>query len=280
MAEAIEHLGRPVKEGGVLGPGDVVVDGVQESQGALPRGATPRAWCPTPRARAAMARVGLELPGPSVEALIAANSRETFAALDPLPGALVVTSQGALRAAVERAGLPRSGGGVHGRAAWVLRRSLCSAGSGRLIAEAWGEPAERWSRAALAEGPVEVQPLVDIVDEYSVHGFVDEGGGVRCGEPLRWRGPAHEDEPGDEPGEQLRVVPPLSEAGYVRLVRSGAQVGEALVDLGYSGPFGVDAFRWRGADGAVSLQVATDINARLTFQFARGAPELLGALSS
>ncbi len=267
MQEAVSRLGRRVEEGGLLGPTDVVLGSDSLRRGGLPGGASARAWCPTPRARAEFEGLGLELDGPSVEVLIAANARETFAGWDALPGATVASSVAELRRAVERPGLPRSGDGVNDRAAWVLRRSLGCAGSGRLIAEAWGTQVERWGEAALAEGPVEVQPLVDIVDEYSIHGRVDARGCVRRGVPLRWRGAAGADGYGS--------VPALTPGEEARLAEAGIEVGEALARLGYVGPFGVDAFRWSGSGGALTLQVATDINARLTFQFARAAPELL-----
>ena len=272
MQEAVERLRRPVDEGGLLGPEDVVLGDDPGGRGGLPEGSRARAWCPTPQARESFAGRGLELAGPPVEVLIAANARETFAGLDPLPGAMVASSLTELREAVERPGLPRSGLGSSDRAAWVLRSSLCCAGGSRMIAEAWGGHVLRWGAAALLEGPVEIQPFVDVLDEYSLHGWIDEQGGVLCGAPLRWKSGSS----GDGPGE----VPALTEQGLGRLIECGAEVGSSLAGLGYFGPFGVDAFRWSGPDGAQTLQVATDINARLTFQFSRGAPGLLGGAFS
>ncbi len=219
-----------------------------------------------------MGKAGLLLEGPPVEVLIKANARETFAALDPLPGASVAESLGELREAVEAEPLTRSGQGASDRPAWVLRRSLSCAGGGRLVAESWGPEVASWGGAALAAGPVEVQPLVDIVDEYSIHGWLDRSGELRCGAPLCWR-PA-EDAP------DVGGPPPLSKLEMATICDSARGVGSTLRSMGYFGPFGVDAFRWRRADGATRLQVGTDINARWTLHFARGAPELLPPPSS
>lgn len=278
QAAARAQLARGVDEGGWVGPGDLVLDpGAPHPcvTGSLPdkdlSGITPRAWSPTPSAKAAMARVGLALEGPPLEALIGANARETFAALDPLPGSSVADSVVDLRAAVEEAPLPRSGLGASSQPAWLLRRSLSCAGGGRLVAEGWHAGVASWAASALEQGPIEVQPLVDVVEEYSIHGWVHRGGVLRCGSPLCWRS-ADDSSPGGE-------VAPLLDRERARIEGSALEVGARLRELGYFGPFGVDAFRWRRADGVVRLQVGTDINARWTLHFARGAPELMRSVS-
>lgn len=266
MARAIQSLSGQLDDGGLLSAGDLVVEAGPLQRPLDADKITPVAWCPTPRARAAMGALGLELAGPPVGVLVQANARETFMALDPLPGAVVARSLAEIRAAVSRSPLPRGGGGAAKRPAWVLRRSLGCAGSGRLVAEGWDGRVEAWAQASLGEGPVEIQPMVDIVDEFSVHGRVDEGGATRCGAPIRWRGPTL------MPGE---VAPAeLSAAESTRLGSSALEVGTTLAELGYFGPFGMDAYRWRGQRGLM-LQVGTDINARLTLHFGRGAPSLL-----
>ena len=279
QAAARATLARAVGEGGLLGPRDLTLDPETfgpGTGGALagldPSEVAAAAWMPTPLARSILGSVGLELDGPPAGVLIEANARETFAALDPLPDATVARSPGELRAAVERAPVPRSGIGASDRAAWVLRRSLCCAGGGRLIAERWGPEVAAWGEAALADGPVEVQPLVDIVDEYSIHGWVGREGELRLGLPLCWR-PARGTK---APAEGAA----LSDVEAAKVTAAGREVGIALGGLGYFGPFGVDAFRWQSADGALRLQVGTDVNARMTLHFSRGAPELLPAASA
>ena len=253
-------LRRPAAAGGWLSEGDLVLDPRQAPRGA-PEGLTEAlAWCPTPLARAAAEAAGLRLDGPSVGALTRANARETFADLDPLPGAEVVDSLAALRRCVERPAPGRSGSGRSPRPAWLLRRSLCCAGGGRLLAPAWDRRAGAWAEAALEEGPIEVQPVVDVVEEFSVHGRVDRAGSTVLGAPLQW-------------APRVRQVRSTEDAS--RLVELGEEVGRRLAALGYHGPFGADAFRWLDAEARPRLQVGTDVNARYTMHFSRGAPGLL-----
>jgi hypothetical protein len=49
------------------------------------------------------------------------------------------------------------------------------------------------------------------------------------------------------------------------LTATADRVAHALREAGYRGPFGIDAFRWRDAAGAVHLHPLCEINARLTF---------------
>ncbi len=271
MRAAASLLSRPLGEGGWLGSGDVVLGGTAPPASEERRPTSVVAWCPTPRALAIASEAGLELLGPPAEVLIKANARETFAGVDPLPGTAVCGSKRELRAALEGPPLARSGAGPGRSPAWVLRRSLGCAGSGRLLTERWDVRTEAWADGALADGPIEVQPAVDIVDEYSVHGQVHPAGAVSCAAPLQWRrGPAWPAGGG---------APDLSAAGLQRLLSCGEEVGRALAQLGYFGPFGVDGFRWSGPDGDLRLQVGTDVNARLTLHFGRGAPGLLPSSS-
>ena len=56
-----------------------------------------------------------------------------------------------------------------------------------------------------------------------------------------------------------------------------ATVATILRDHGYRGPFGIDGFRWRDADGHLAVQPLCEINARLTFgHVARRFAERLG----
>ena len=51
-----------------------------------------------------------------------------------------------------------------------------------------------------------------------------------------------------------------------------ARVAVALAGSGYFGPFGIDAFTYRNADGTVALQPRSEINARYSMGFAIGFP--------
>ena len=49
-----------------------------------------------------------------------------------------------------------------------------------------------------------------------------------------------------------------------------ARVAGALCAAGYFGPFGLDAYTYRGGDGIVCLQPRSEINARYSMGFALG----------
>jgi hypothetical protein len=54
------------------------------------------------------------------------------------------------------------------------------------------------------------------------------------------------------------------------LVGEAKHVAVALAEAGYFGPFGVDAFSYRGADGATCFQRRSEVNARYSMGFAIG----------
>jgi hypothetical protein len=47
-------------------------------------------------------------------------------------------------------------------------------------------------------------------------------------------------------------------------------VAEALARAGYFGPFGIDAYLWRRAPGALELNPQSELNARYTMGFCIG----------
>jgi hypothetical protein len=54
-------------------------------------------------------------------------------------------------------------------------------------------------------------------------------------------------------------------ASRLLLATAVMQTGEALQRAGYRGPFGIDAFVHRAADGSTALHPLCEINARMTF---------------
>lgn len=52
---------------------------------------------------------------------------------------------------------------------------------------------------------------------------------------------------------------------HARLAATTGAVASRLAAAGYSGPFGIDAFRWRTADGSSRFRALCEINARWTF---------------
>jgi len=63
------------------------------------------------------------------------------------------------------------------------------------------------------------------------------------------------------------TCPALEADEIERLIATAERVGEALLATGYCGPFGIDAWRYRDADGSLRFQPLGEINARLTFGF-------------
>jgi hypothetical protein len=71
----------------------------------------------------------------------------------------------------------------------------------------------------------------------------------------------------DDPGIADPVI-------LTRVTDTATAAGDALRAAGYRGPFSIDAYLWRDADGVLRLQRLSEINARLTFGLvARAAAE-------
>ncbi len=68
-------------------------------------------------------------------------------------------------------------------------------------------------------------------------------------------------------GALARLTPLCADATEPELERVAEAVGRDLHASGYRGPFGIDAYRIREADGAARLHPLGEVNARLTFGF-------------
>lgn len=231
-----------------LPPGDVVLDGGDDARA---RGLEGRCWCPTPRALSRLARAGAVVPeAPSVEVLARANERGFGFEIEHLDGALRCGSEEEAARAVEREGR------------WIVKRGLGFAGRGqrRIDGGAVSAGDRAWIRAALRGGPVYVEPRVEIELEVALHGLVRQGGAVERGAPAiqvvehgAWR------------GSRLARVGELGREEEGRLSAAFERVSEGLVEMGYFGAFGVDAFRYGGGFCAVS-----EVNARYTMGWGVG----------
>ncbi|MCS6898272.1 MAG: hypothetical protein RMJ98_00760 [Myxococcales bacterium] len=243
---------------GFLAPGDEVLD--DEDARGFDR-YVGVAWCPTPHALRRLRKAGALVPEvPSVEVLRAANHRRFCASLgQTLPGARFVEDLDALRAAVASSSVSGS---------WLLKRSLGFAGRGQLRVTAGPLPdeARRWAEASLRRGEgLQVEPLVERLADFALHGLLSPDGSLQVGYPTMqrcsplgvWEGSVLA---GSELHEQER------EALYKEL----RSVGAALHQLGYFGPFNVDAFAWRGKGGQRCFQPRCEINARYTMGWAVG----------
>ncbi len=281
---------------GLLGPGDVVIgegqsgalggstedwprgEGQSPGEEASKGGEPPRekgmfrglSWCPTPRARRALERVGVALePAPPLDVLRAVNHRRFSATLgQTLPGARFAVT-------AEEVGAALGGDSPSGR--WLLKRAYGYAGRGRLEVEPSRsgdlERARTWVEASLrAGGGLQVEPRVDRCDDFAIHGYLHAGGDgasgvtVVLGEPTRqtcdasgaWGGSARA-EPGD-------LSPEEREALFTEARRAAT----ALQQAGYFGPFGVDAFRWTDAAEGRRFNARCEINARYSMGWAVG----------
>jgi len=238
----------------LFAPSDVLIDDLPPGAGA---GYLGRAWCPTPRARALLSAAGVEPePAPPFAVLRAVNSRGFNTALgELLPGAGFFEGEGALDAVRERVAVPSCGRG------WLLKQEFSVAGRGqrRVHVGVLTEADERWTAAALRGGGLQVEPCVEVLLEFVVHGRIDRGGATVVAVPCvqvcvegAWT-------------ETRRALPGELRSGeFEALENSAAQAAHALAGAGYFGPFGIDAFRWRDAKGAIRLQARTEINARYT----------------
>ncbi|MFO0684637.1 MAG: hypothetical protein U0234_21455 [Sandaracinus sp.] len=245
VAARVLRLAREMRP--TLPAGCVVIDPLGER---APPEAEALAWCPTPRALAAIARAGLAAPAaPGVEVLRRVNDRRFAAALDPgeLAGAAVLESEEAAREALARPG------------EWLLKRVLGVSGRGQRRVRG-GEPSEAdlaFVRASLEKsGALVIEPRVVIERELSVHAWA-----TALGPHVRSMRAQHVDAFGAFLGS--RHADDLSPAIATELAGAAARVGAALREAGYAGPFGVDAYLHRGDGSApLTLRSLSEINAR------------------
>jgi hypothetical protein len=242
----------------LLDPGDEVLD---EGRPGVMRGHyLGVAWCPTPHALRRLKQAGALVPEvPPVEVLRSANHRRFCASLGQrLPGARFVEDLDALRTTVEGTSLSGT---------WLLKRSLGFAGRGQLraTAGAWTEEIQRWAGAPLRCGEgLQVEPLVERLGDFAIHGLLARDGSLRIGEPTVQRcSPLGAWEGSSIAGSEL--LHDEREA----LIRELQTVAEALHRIGYFGPFNVDAFAWRGEEGR-RFQPRSEINARYSMGWAVG----------
>ena len=114
-----------------------------------------------------------------------------------------------------------------------------------------------WLRASLALGPVTLDPVVAIVAEHALHGWLEPSGAVRLGVPTVQSVDAHGAWGGSVRAEGVE------RSALAALLRPAAErVAAELHTLGYAGPFGLDAYHWRAADGSVALRAPSEVNAR------------------
>ncbi|APR77786.1 Hypothetical protein A7982_03133 [Minicystis rosea] len=249
----------------LLAPGDILVPD-PPSDDALAAGCVGRAWCPTPRALDALTRAGARLPPtPSPATLRRVNHRRFSTDLGrALPQARWINT----RADLDRTLAEPSPTGL-----WLLRRPFGFAGRGRLRLDPSRRDAvtERWIETTLAAGEgLEAAPWVERTFDCALHGHLSRQGTLVLGAPTVQRC----DDTGAWLGSDPAGAGDLAPGERLALVAAAEQAAEALREARYFGPFGIDAFRFRDADGALRFEPRCEINARYSMGWAVG----MGAL--
>jgi hypothetical protein len=256
----------------LFGPDDVVVGEDGELHGARGRsiggagvhGAAKgawigRAWCPTPRALQRLIEAGAApTPAPELAVLRRVNHRRFNAELgQTLPGARFVTRLEDLHAVI-------AGDSASGH--WLLKRPFGFAGRGRrrVARGRLDASVATWVDASFRSGDgLQVEPWVDRIADYGLHGFLSQNGSITFGEPTRqtcdetgaWRGTA--------------LASDLESKEHASLGAEARAAAEALLAAGYFGPFGIDAYRWRD-DATIHFNPRSEINARYAMGWAIG----------
>jgi hypothetical protein len=239
----------------LLGPDDIVL----ADNDVIATACAGRAWCPTPRALRRLANAGaLAVPAPDFAVLRYVNHRRFSAGLgQTLPGARFVSSVEELAAVIAN---PSPTG------QWLLKRPFGFAGRGRRrVARGHLETAAMtWIQASLRAGEgLQVEPWVERIADYALHGFLSQAGVTTLGEPTR--------QTCDDNGawQTTSMADDLVTAENEELRASALLVSEALARAGYFGPFGIDAYRWR-EDKVVRFNPRSEINARYSMGWAIG----------
>jgi hypothetical protein len=219
----------------------------------IPEGYEARLWCPTPRAVASARSHGLHLDdAPSTEIVRRVNERGFAAqlAVGELEPTLVATRMEEVETFV---GAPSPTG------RWRLKKGLGASGRGqRTIASGALSFEDRgWIARALKFAPLYLEPEITIEKELCVYGWARRDRGV---ELTGLRTQTTDSRGRFERSGRIDDDDCLGFAGPLR-ARAEA-VGHALLEAGYFGPFGIDAYIHRTERGARVLRSLSEINAR------------------
>jgi hypothetical protein len=211
-------------------------------------------WSPTPSAlRWLGARGASTTAAPPLHVLKRVNHRHFVFELEVLPGRYRFEPHD-LQSLAEKP--------PDGARGWRLKRSFGFAGKGQRVVR-WPLTAddERWLQDSLREGPLLCEPNFELEAEFSAHGYVDERGliaGAVCQQVC------------DAWGQVVSIerASPAPEIARALLLMQ-ARLAEALLGAGYFGPFGFDAYLYRGANGP-KLNPLSDVNARFSLGWSVG----------
>jgi hypothetical protein len=216
------------------------------------------AFCPTPSALAALARVGARPPHVPELSLLRELGRRAFSAElgQCLPGAHYVRSERELAAHFT--------GAAPGE--WLIKRDFSFAGRERLrVSDGLDRPGTRaFAARAFARGEgLQLEPWCERLLDVSIHGYLLPGGRLhagtarvqRCDERGTWLA-SEPDEAGLSPQEQGALTAELQ------------RTAEALAARGFVGPFGIDGFRYR-SPGGEAFCARCEVNPRFTMGYPR-----------
>ncbi len=178
-----------------------------------------------------------------------------------LPGARLVTTPNELAEHIEAGGSPAATPG-----GWVLKARFSAAGRWRYIQSPdRAIDQRRIERLFARHGALLFEPWMDRSADFGVAAAVTPGG---------WRSFGFHRQSVDSVGRFLgvevavgRQLPAswLDARERADFETALAGTAEALGQAEYSGPFGIDAWRYRRADGSVGFHPLGEINGRMTF---------------
>jgi hypothetical protein len=225
---------------------------------ALP-GAPGYAWGSTPRALEVLRQAGAVPVGCAPVEIAARANHRGFAA--PFASGL------------PRAGFARSTADVQRLLAsarpgesWWAKQAWSWAARGRRVFDPHAlQPAdEAFLAKAVANGGVQLEPRVELLEEWALHGWIDDAGAVRFGAWSRQAIDAHGQ------WRDSSTVPEGPAGERAASEETAARIARALLEIDYRGPFGVDGYRYRDASGGRAWRFAGDVNARFTMGWQSG----------
>jgi hypothetical protein len=217
---------------------------------------TPWGW--TGEARAFADRIRAVVDAPPQPAVRAANSRRLSFRCEAewgigIPGETCVESPEQLADAILTMG---------DDVRWVLKAEFSGAARERLLGcgPSLDASTRRWAEQRLRRGQaLFLEPWLDRIDEAGIQWTVPRGGPP----VLEGITPLLTDAAGRYRGNMFGINESEA-AAWSEAVDAGRRVAEQLQQMGYFGPLGIDAMRYREAGGAVRVRALQDVNARWT----------------
>ena len=105
---------------------------------------------------------------------------------------------------------------------------------------------------------LQVEPFVNVLADFALHGLVRADGSFALGTPTRQL----IDDNGAWHASRRIEKAELRRDEEDALLGAGERVGRALASKDYFGPFNIDAYRWRDQSGADQFHPLSEINAR------------------